>query len=71
LIAVSDAPVSYFFCASADPLTATVAMTTAMIVALPVVGRESIIPPGLGAEGRFSPQDQIRLTMGWPTDPPV
>src|SRR3954470_11431816 len=51
LISVSVAPLSYFFCASAVPLMATVAMSAVVNAALLVVSRESIITPGVGWRG--------------------
>jgi hypothetical protein len=53
LIYVSDAPASYFFCASAEPLIATEAKSAATNAALPVVSGERIFPPGLGAEDQL------------------
>src|SRR5882757_5179274 len=56
LISVSLAPVSYFFCASAVPLMATVAMSAVVNAALVVVSRESIITPGFEVERSVLPE---------------
>src|SRR5258708_16544797 len=56
LISVSLAPVSYFFCANAVPLMATVAMSAVVNAAVVVVSRESIITPGCEIERSVLPE---------------